>query len=545
MLKIKVTLLMALLLALALVGPAAAQDEQFPLVEVPEGFQIEKVVGGLTYPTALTWDGENRMYVAESGGSFQEEPAPSRILRVEPERATEVVNLSDKGVEDSVVGLTWNDGEFYFTHRAKDRTGAASRVTPDGQVTPLFSGILDSASEHQVNDIKVGPDGRMYVASGPAFNSAVAGVDNGPSIERTPEVHTTPCRDIVLTGQNFESPNILTPDNQSDKALTGAFVPFGTETTPGQVIQGSNKCGGAILSFDPDDPEGTLRPFADGFRNIIGLAWDDSGEMYAAVNGYDVRGSRPVDDEIEATYRVREDAWYGYPDYSAGLESLADPRFDVPNRLQSPVFVDGVRQPPPELIAPVIDRAASGLPAPDPSLVVGEHQFGSSPSMLDVAPDSWGDLAGQIFVAEWGDLSPSTNPLRNNLPGYRVSTIEPATGEAVPFVRNVLPGPASMQDALGQGIERPFDVKFGPDGAMYIVDYGVAKVNFDRIKQGKFPYEFPPETGAIWKVTPTVAAAGAMPDTGGPSLVLIAGMGAAAVLGTAAMLVWRRSRRYS
>jgi len=431
-------------------------------------------------------------------------------------------------------------------HRAEDLTGAASRMTPDGRVTPLFSGIIDSASEHQVNDIRVGPDGLMYVASGPAFNSAVAGLDNGSSIEQKPDVHTTPCQDIVLTGQNFETPNILTPDDQSDKALTGAFVPFGTQTTPGQVVEGSNKCGGAILRFDPADPEGTLRPFAHGFRNIIGFAWDANGEMYAAVNGYDVRGSRPVNDEFDPTYRVREGAWYGYPDFSAGGEPLSDPKFDVPDTLQRPIYIGDQLQPPPKLINPVIDLAASGLTAPDPSLVFGRHEFGSSPSMLDVAPDSFGAMAGQVFVAEWGDLSPETNPLRDTRPGYRVSSIDPATGQAVPFVQNVVPGPASMQDARGQGIERPFNVKFGPDGAIYIVDYGEANVNMDRIKQGKYPYEFPPKTGAIWKVTPAVASDVVMPDTGGPSVATMAVLGTAAALGTAgALLVWRRSRYYS
>ncbi len=538
---------MALFLLL-LVGPASAQNGggQFPTIQVPPGFTIEKVVDGLTYPTALTWDDEGRMYVAESGGAFQEEPPPSRILRVEPGRATEVANLTDQGVVASVVGLTWNDGAFYFTHRAQDLTGAASRMTPDGQVTPLFSGILDSGSEHQVNDIRVGPDGLMYVASGPAFNSAVAGIDNGPSIEQNPGLHTTPCQDIVLTGQNFETPNILTPDDQNDLARTGAFVPFGTETVPGQVVPGSNKCGGAILQFDPADPEGTLRPFAHGFRNIIGLTWDANGEMYAAVNGYDVRGSRPVSDEFEATYRVREGAWYGWPDFSAGFEPLSDPRFDVPDTLQRPIFVGGQLQPPPRLINPVIDHAASGLATPDPSLVFGRHEFGSSPSMLDVAPDSWGALAGQVFVAEWGDLAPETNPLLNRRPGYRVSSIDPATGQAVPFIQNVLPGPASMQGARGLGIERPFDVKFGPDGAMYIVDYGEANVNMDRIKQGRLPYEFPPGTGAIWRVTSDAASGIVMPNTGGPSVAMMAALGAAAALGTAVtLLVWHRSRYYS
>jgi len=119
---------------------------------------------------------------------------------------------------------------------------------------------------------------------------------------------------------------------------------------------------------------------------------------------------------------------------------------------------------------------------------------------IDVAPDSWGSLAGQVFVAEWGDLAPNTNPLRNPPAGFQISRID-ENGDAVPFVHNALPGPASRQDAKGKGIERPFDVKFGPDGAMYIVDYGVANVNLARIRENQVPYEFLPETGAIWKVT--------------------------------------------
>jgi len=56
---------------------------------------------------------------------------------------------------------------------------------------------------------------------------------------------------------------------------------------------------------------------------------------------------------------------------------------------------------------------------------------------------------------------------------------------------------------LGLGLERPFDVRFGPDGAMYIVDYGVARINMARAAENQVPYEFPPHTGAIWRVTRT------------------------------------------
>ncbi|MDP9364502.1 MAG: cupredoxin domain-containing protein [Chloroflexota bacterium] len=502
--KTSVTLVLMLVALLAapslLTQRAVAQQDGFPLVELPEGFEIERVVDGLTYPTSVVWDDQDRLYVVEAGGQFLEEPPPARVLRVADGQAEEVVDLSARGVADSVVGATWHDGAFYVTHRdAQDRTGAVSRVTPDGDVTQLFSGIVDAQSEHTLDEIRLGPDGRMYVAAGGATNSAVVGLDNAPFVERSPDLHTTACRDVVLTGQNFETPDFRTED-PDDTTLTGAFVPFGTETEPGQEIEGSAKCGSSILAFDPGDPGGTLEMYAWGFRHVIGFAWSPDGEMFASVNSYDVRGSRPVEDEAEATYRVREGAWYGWPDYSAALEPLTDAKFDVPDSLQAPVYVGDERQD--KDLGFLIDHDASGLGTPDPSLVLGLHEYQSSPTKLDVAPGSWGDLAGHVFVAEWGDLAPETNPLQDELPGYRVVGIDPESGQVEPFVANAQPGPASEQDAAGKGIERPFDVKFGPDGAMYVVDYGVARVNQARVAEGQVPYEFPPETGAVWKVTP-------------------------------------------
>jgi glucose/arabinose dehydrogenase len=495
------------LTALTLATPALGQEEMFPTVQLPAGYQIEKIVEGLTYATAMTWDDDGNLYVAEAGGQFLEEPPPPRILRIENGEAIEVVNLENEGVADSIVGLDWYEGKFYFTHRdPEDRTGAVSTVTLDGEVEHLLTGFLDSQSEHQVGDIKAGPDGRIYMGSGPAANSAVVGIDNAPFVERSPEVRTTACEDIVLTGQNFESPDFRTED-PSDTALTGAYVPFGTETQPGDRVEGTTKCGGAVLSFDPADPEGTLKVHAWGFRNIIGLGWDADGNMYAGVNGYDNRGSRPVNDEFDATYLVREGEWYGWPDYSAALEPLTDPKFDPPDQLQAPVVVNGELLPPPKRIGFVIDHEASGLEIADRSLAYGLHEFNSSPSLLDVAPESWGPYAGQVFVAEFGDLAPNTNPLLEGPTGYQVVSIPRGGGAAVPFAHNALPGPASAQDAMGKGLERPVDVKFGPDGAMYISDYGVARVNPARIAEGQVPYEFPAETGAIWRVT-----AGEMPD---------------------------------
>ena len=485
-------------------SPATAQASQAEssatteMIQLPDGYQIEKVVDGLSFPTSLTWDDQGRMYVAEAGGAFLELDAPARILRVEPGQTTEIANLSDTIIAP-LVGLEWHDGAFYITHRAtEDRTGAVSRVTMDGQVVQLFRGFLDAASEHMLSDIQAGPDGqRIYFTSGPAGNAAVLGVDEKPYVQMTPHLHTTPCEDIVLLGRNFLTKNFLT-DDPDDRILTGAYVPFGTETRPGQVIEGVQKCGGAILSFDPasPNPEETIRTHAWGFRNVIGIAWNPiTGEMYAAENGYDIRGARPVRDYYDTTFRVREGEWYGYPDFSRTLEPLTLPKYEVQDDLQAPIYVLG------ELVgsdlAFVIDHEASGLDAPDPSLVLARHDWQSSPSMMDVAPASWGEWAGHLFVAEWGDLRPTTNPLTNQPVGYQVVRVEPETGQMERFVWNLPPEPPRNQGELEKGMERPFDVKFGPDGAMYIVDFGVVE------QMGRDQREWLPQTGVIWKVTRT------------------------------------------
>jgi glucose/arabinose dehydrogenase len=460
---------------------------------------VEKVVGGLSYPTSVTWDDQGRMFVSEAGGGF--EPiaySPIRILQVVGKTTKEIVNLTaHENVKVPFIGMDWHDGAFYITHRAKDLTGAVSRVTKEGNVETLIEGIIDSQSEHQTNDIRMGPDGRMYVTVGPAGNSGVVGPDIGLFVKLSPNLHPRPCQDIVLVGKNFRSPNILTED-PDDMTLTGAFVPFGVETEPGQVIKGVTLCGGSILSFDPKDPMGTIEVHAWGFRNLIGLAWNkQTGEMYAAENGYDVRGLRPVNDEIDASLKIEKGKWYGIPDFSAGREPLTDSKFKAPDDLMAMVVIDGEEQG--KELGFVIDHQASGLTPPDPSVVLGRHEVNSSPSLLDVAPESWGDWAGDVFIAEWGDLAPPTNPLRgeNNPAGYQIVRVNPGNNNVEPFVRNRQPGPASMQGKAGEGIERPFDVKFGPDGAMYIVDYGVVDINMDKAP----PYVYRANTGAIWKVS--------------------------------------------
>lgn len=474
-------------------------DDRFSLVQLPPGFFIQKVADRLDRPTAVTWDDEGNMFFMTAGNDFlPERESKMSIMELKPDGTrVEIANLSRQGIQAALVGLVWHDGWFYFTHRAEDLTGAVSRVNKDGGYELLFSGIIDNQSEHQINDIQVGPDGMLYISVGMAGNAAVMGPDVAPFVMRSPEVTAKPCEDIVLVGRNFLGPDFRT-DDEDDMILTGAYVPFGTETSPGQVIKGVKLCGGSILKFNPENAMQSIVTHAWGFRNLIGLTWDSKGNMYAAENGYDVRGLRPVKDNMDASLRIHAGQWYGIPDFSANREPLSDPKFEVPDSLQVEVFVGG--QSMGKGLDFVIDHAASGLTPPTSSVVLGRHDFNSSPSMLDVAPKTWGNWADHVFIAEWGDLAPPTNPLRgeaNPAKGYRIVRVDPASGTLHSFAENEGGGPASHRGVNGQGLERPFDVKFGPDGAMYVVDYGEVEIDFSNAP----PYAYQRNTGVIWKIT--------------------------------------------
>ena len=303
-------------------------ENKYPLIELAPGYMIEKVAQGMDRPTSVTWDDQGNMYVVEAGNDFLPvRDTPMRIMKVSKDGVrTQVVDLSRSGIKPAIVGLVWHQGYFYFTHRAADATGAVSRVSMNGNVELVFKGIIDSQAEHQINDIRVGPDGMMYVAVGLAGNAGVVDPSIAPLVKLNPRLEPRPCQDIVLVGRNFKSRDIRTA-NKRDSVLTGAFVPFGVETHPGQVIKGVTLCGGSILKFDPNNAMATMTTHAWGFRNLIGLAWDSKGNMYAAENGYDVRGSRPVNDVIDASLRIHEGMWYGVPDFSAGREPLTLEKF--------------------------------------------------------------------------------------------------------------------------------------------------------------------------------------------------------------------------
>ncbi|MDQ3006052.1 MAG: hypothetical protein M3R47_11825, partial [Chloroflexota bacterium] len=101
---------------------------------------------------------------------------------------------------------------------------------------------------------------------------------------------------------------------------------------------------------------------------------------------------------------------------------------------------------------------------------------------------------GDAFVACFGDLAPITTLTRAITPaGFKVVRVDTKTGQVYDFAVNRTTGPASK--LFHGGFERPSHCQFGPDGALYIVDFGTIHIAPER---GAIRQQM--DTGTLWRI---------------------------------------------
>lgn len=398
-------------------------------VTLPGGYFIQTAVTGLNFPTGLTF-GNGVMYVSESGIA-----GPPRIVRVGANGSiTEVAG----GFNTPVTGVTFHDGWLYVSHK-----GVITRLHPDGSGRQDIITGLPSNGDHSNEQITFDSNGRMYFTIGTATNSGVVGSDD---FQLTPTpVPDVPCEDIVIHGANFTSPDPRTPDT-TDTVTTGAYQPFGTPASEGQVIPGSVLCNGAILRANADGSG--VQVYAWGFRNPFGLRFDAAGHLWATNNGMDERGSRPVEGDVDVLYRAVEGGWYGWPDFGHGIPvtDLDEENEDIPLLLAQ---------------HPQLAMEASGFAFFDDHVSTNGFDFSSSSQFRFV---------GDAFVAETGSFPPVSGAA--TFFGYRVTRVDMETGQVTVFLANKSGVPAFVSGE--PGINKPIDVKFDPDHPdhMLVLDFG-------------------------------------------------------------------------
>jgi hypothetical protein len=461
--------------------------------KVPPGYRVEVVVRDLEYPTSVDFDDTGNMYIAEAGFAYGDPVAPARILRISPTGHMAIVAEQLGG---PINDLLWHQGRLFISH-----FGKISALERDGAVRDLVTD-LPVAFGHQNNQMSVGPDGKIYFGLGTITNSGVVGLDEAypfMSLLLWPDIHDVPAKDIRLRGETFLTPqpnNVLARQgallslwsnlryvvtslfnrNKETSMLvrTGAFQPFGESGA--QTIRGQVKANGTILRINPDGSD--LEVYAWGLRNPYGVMWGPDGRLYASENAYDERGSRPIANARDNLWVVRQDAWYGWPDYSSGIP-VTDPRFS------------STRGPKPEFLL------AEHLPVEKPLLTRPKH---AGITKLDFSLNPEFGFAGQMFLGEFGAGVPITGTEEVSA-GQQVVRIDVNTGAIQPFFRakpSAL-GPKGWEYIATPAPKHPVEARFSPDGrALYVVDVGALSPFL--AGAGPFPRAFP-GTGVVWRIT--------------------------------------------
>jgi glucose/arabinose dehydrogenase len=184
----------------------------------------------------------------------------------------------------------------------------------------------------------------------------------------------------------------------------------------------------AILEIDP--ATGSVRPYATGLRNPVGLDWNpETGQLWTAVNERDELGSDLVPDYMTS---VRPGGFYGWPWSYYG--QTVDVRVE-PAR--------------PDMVARAIK----------PDYALGPHTASLGLTFSDGARLGPA-YANGVFIGQHGSWN------RKPRSGYKVIFVPFQGGRPVGPPRDVLTGFLSGDKALG----RPVGVQIARDGALLVAD---------------------------------------------------------------------------
>ncbi len=402
--------------------------------------RLELVADGFSFPTSLTFDQAGTAYVAESGLPFGGAPPGGRIWRLEQNGDRQL--LAER-LRPPVNGLVFHQGSLYVSEGG--HPGRISRLDLDGRQRVILDNLPGPGNYH-TNMVAFGPDGKLYFSQGAMTNTGIVGLDAYELgwLRRLPHAHDLPGYELVLAGINIETPNPL-ENTPGTRAQTGAFVPFGTLTEPGQRIAAQLPCTAAVMRCNPDGSD--LELVAWGLRNAYALGFLPDGRLLAVDQGADDRGSRPVGNVPDLLFEVHQGAWYGWPDFISG-DPITGPQY-LPTRGPAPSFVLANHD---------------ELPPPEQALL--RFPPHAAAVKFDVAPPTVPDWAGQIFIALFGDEAPMTAPSGPHI-GRSVACIDP--------------GDWSLHTVVEEPLARPIDVRFHPtDRRLYMLDFGKFEMHAER-----------------------------------------------------------------
>lgn len=525
----------------------------------PPGYVVELYAASLDFPVDVAFDDRGEAYIAEGGfNDFGTSPlrAPSpQIIQLRPDGTKRVVydeavpfsqireaaSSADmpEGLIPPISGLTWHGGKLYVAHRSRISVLDPKDDDPKTRFKTIVNGLPEWGNS-LAGKPQFDRDGKLVFFVPTQGNAGV--VDEHWAVNvlffNKLKSHEIPGEDVTLTGRNFHvpldladeaepfvrSPNEsvisanreltaripyghrrkLSPPPGDDQ--TGAFAPLWTKTTSGQVVSGEKICNGAFFRCDADGSG--LERIAWGFRSSGGYRFSADGRLICTQNGAGPIRPRGPWFDFDAIYEVVRDEWYGWPDFLGGLP-IDDSRFQVMEGPRDFLLTEethrellkGRDRPRPPLARLTAQSGVQGL-------VFGRTEFGVDPNSVLVA--EMGTLlphfkGGRLFYSavdreermRLQDTMPRPSPpdIDFDWPGFKVQIVDLRSGKARDFLVNQAKGPATAQ--RGGGLERPFRLEWGPDGALYVVDLGIVSVSEH---EGKTYANAHASTGVVWRI---------------------------------------------
>jgi hypothetical protein len=523
-------LLVACLVCGCQTGPSLIpEDQQKPIdrniVEYPPDVQLTEFARGFTGATAFAFDNDDGEYkgsiiIAESGrggrsakiygfkpdGTYFDIYPKGRLAKLaqlEPiQKLPFDIGRGPFELDGPIGGMVVSGGKIFVTHRDREGRGRLTAFNYDGTHFTV-DGDFPAEGDYGMTDVAVRPsDGRIFFGLGAMTNSGVVGLDNFKIgwVKDHPLACDLPFGKLKLYGYRFDTHNpfagLFGPD---DTAVTAPFSPFNHSNQIRIPAAPNGKPTGAIYSVSPGG--GDLQVEATGLHYPRGLAFGGYSTLYFTDDGMEMRGTRPVKDDPDTLLKLIPGTWYGFPDFSRDLYPISDSRFQPPPEM---IVVSGY----PEL-SPVINLNESGLVSPEgarDTLLRATFPALSGAAGMDIVPSDgpFHAYRGNAIIALGGDRAPwATSGVPLSAPvGYKVVRVDPDVnnGQVFDFVRNTRGLPAHL---LGRdsknALERPVDVKVGPDGAIYILDMGPMRVENGREK-------IPNGAGRIFRLGPPRSA---------------------------------------
>jgi glucose/arabinose dehydrogenase len=482
------------------------------VVDYPPDFDLKLYAQNLTGPSGFCFDQDGTMFIAE-GGVGDTSPhifgkrADDSIIEIYPHGTRVPFIQKQFKIYGPIGGICASNGKVFVSHRDAEGYGVITAFNYDGSHSTVTYGF-PTQGEFGMTDRAINPnDNRLYFGVGAATNSGVVGIDDWTIgwLRKHPQVCDVSPVDLKLYGLKFYSKNPLAGlFSGSDISVTAPLQPFGVSDRTRIKKAVDNKANSAIYSVSQSG--GDLQLVCYGIRMPRGIRFNEF-RGYATINGMEFRGTRPIKDDPDAMVRILPNSgtWYGWPDYSTDMTPISDDRFQPQSQQEKFLVLKGGYPDTNQLI----DKENSNLPGKlspptrDALLfgvfqpLAGASKFDFIPSSSNVAP--YRKFRSHAIVALAGDRAPfatSGLPLVGPI-GYKVVDVNIDDRKVSDFVFNTRGGPASKLGRNVIGLERPCDVKMGPDGSLYILDMG----SFD-MKDGKERVKS--RTGKIFKLEPIV-----------------------------------------